>query len=618
MSSFTVVGGPDRNGTEQAVIDHAYEPDHVHAWPRDRGAWNRIRACQTCGTLLLRQFVNSSSWVVRRVERIAFIDDRTVRRRVSVDYLAPNPAVALQVGRDSRVRVLPLAIMRKKSLVNFDLIRHDEQPISLVGLRENQALTGAIVRAAALAALSANDAAAGLQDSVEDFLEAVASGDQTDLNEAYRSLHRAGHSDQLGQLRQDRWFRAVMDRLADSFILLGLDSARCTSRQIIKFAYDEPLTMRYREAGYKRLTELPNAAPHRSSAVDEDRAGSVSEERVPVYLEGEFLSPWRKAPLLARLGLTPTLIRFPVSAAELAASFHFEVEAPPEVSIVRGELIAGRPNAVPPEAGSSQENPRPNAHRTKRNEAEWIPSFDAVIGGYPTIDLHVADVPYGSLGRAQVALQATPKGWLSTAVLACLVSSATLAIAWAAHHARADVGSTLMVTFAAALVAVLARPDPHRMITRLLSSIRLLAGTSALITFAGALAFAFIPTSAAHVVLGTLALISLVPTALALLAWLTAIARLNVKPRRSPWEQRRPVDEREPVVEPDVRDHIETRDLCRGAELPYDVALKRLRFDQPAIKVASSEGCRRRFELDSRLLEQVDRRSAAHLHRMRD
>ncbi len=200
---------------------------------------------------------------------------------------------------------------------------------------------------------------------------------------------------------------------------------------MIKFAYDEPLTLRYREAGYQRIPDPTSLG-------------------TPTYQEGRFLGPLRRAPLLAHLGLTPTLIRFPLPAAELAASFHFEVQAPPEVSISRAKLIAGRPNATRPDPPDSAAPP------ARREEAEWLPSFDAVIGGYPTIDLHVTDVPYGSLSRAQVALQPTPKGWLSMAVLACSVSTATLTIAWLAHNVRSDVASTLMVTFAAALVALLA------------------------------------------------------------------------------------------------------------------------------------------------------------------
>ena len=113
---------------------------------------------------------------------------------------------------------------------------------------------------------------------------------------------------------------------------------------------------------------------------------------------------WEPAPLLAGLGLLPTLIRFPTPGAELAASFHLEITAPPEVSIVRASMLAGTPNL-------RFDNEEPNQDRSRWKE--WLhdangndrfrharvrrrPSFDSVGGGYPTVDLHVADVPFGS------------------------------------------------------------------------------------------------------------------------------------------------------------------------------------------------------------------------------
>lgn len=504
--------------------------DHVVPWPRNEQQWRALTQCDTCGLLLLRQFIESSTWVVRRVESIAFLDDRTVRRRVSLDFTSPRPSLLFESEAHDRVFLLPLAIMRRKSLVNFDLRGHDGQPMSLAGLRENQALTLAIVRAWAKATLCTD----ALDPDIGDFLEDVVYGDQTELTEAYHTL-RSSRSGQLASLRERPEFRAVIDRLAESFILIALNSAGHLGRQIIKFSYDEPLTLRYREAGYR-----PGGISVRGRAATTGEApGAI--DKAPTYEEGPYLRPWRAAPLLARLGLTPTLIRFPVPAAELAASFHFEVRAPNEVSIVRARILGGRPRAAPPARYSRRDDSdgdRDGRRVRRRHESEWLPSFDDVAGGYPTVDLHIADVPYGSLSRAQVALQANPKGWRSTAVLSSWLASATLADAWLARNARSDVGSTILVTFAAALVAVLARPDRHRMITRLLATIRLLAAVSATVTFAGALVFAFVSaTGARAAALEALFFLSLPPAVMATLAWATATARLESRARRSPWEQ---------------------------------------------------------------------------------
>ncbi len=93
--------------------------------------------------------------------------------------MPPRPGLLFESEASDRVRILPLAIIRRKSLVNFDLLGHDGHAMSLAGLRENQALTMAIVRAWAKEALSTDD----LDVQVDDFLEDVVYGDQTELTE---------------------------------------------------------------------------------------------------------------------------------------------------------------------------------------------------------------------------------------------------------------------------------------------------------------------------------------------------------------------------------------------------------------------------------------------------
>ena len=56
---------------------------------------------------------------------------------------------------------------------------------------------------------------------------------------------------QLRRLGKDSHFRAVLDRLADSFVLFGLHEGQFGERRLIKFSYDEPLTLRYVKSSYQ-------------------------------------------------------------------------------------------------------------------------------------------------------------------------------------------------------------------------------------------------------------------------------------------------------------------------------------------------------------------------------
>src|SRR3954452_9310104 len=123
--------------------DHTH---HRHDWPLRASDWEELVECRRCGLELLDQFINIADWVVRRVEGIHFLDDRTVRRRVSVDYTVPEGGVVMRIdGRDARI--LPLAMLRRQSLIKFDFTTHDGRPAPLLGLREHQALTRAVIHA---------------------------------------------------------------------------------------------------------------------------------------------------------------------------------------------------------------------------------------------------------------------------------------------------------------------------------------------------------------------------------------------------------------------------------------------------------------------------------------
>jgi hypothetical protein len=651
---------PTSQGSSTRIAGRPARDTHCeHAWPLRAEDWDGLMGCRRCGLALLRTYTEIAEWVVRRVEAIEFVDDRTVRRRVSVDYTVPREAVSLQVCDGQSVRVLPLAMMRRKSMINFDLRDQGGRSLSLLGLRENQALTLGVVRswASALLAPSASKDADGTPSSsrLDQLIDDVIAGDQSELALAW---------DEIEALELDPRFMAVLERLAGNFVLFGIESAPPGTRRIVKWCYDEPLTLLHSTSSYQGHADGP--CPGEPVADDE-------REPVTYGRTGRRQSWLEPDPLLAGLGLQPTLIRFPTPGAELAASFHFEITAPPEVSIVQASLLAGPPNlrfATDPVEDNSRwkqwskdqdARGRPRRHRLRRR-----PSFDSVGGGYPTVDLHVADVPYGSLCRAQVELQASPKGWLANASLAAVLATFLLTAGWISRPEKADLPTLVLISYAAAMVAVVVRPDPHLMVTRLLAYARMLAAASAVLTLAGALAFALLPvsennTDPANDWLLALAAASLIPSVILGFVWWLARRRLvrdraprckrtrrpvtliiggagsmrrrfagfvgrrgerSRRPGRSAsngptsWAAARRRMRTEHRTAPQIllspweqhtprthfsdeavnqRFHVDLAGHLDDAKYPYDEAVVRLGFDRPGVKVASLEGERVKF-----------------------
>jgi hypothetical protein len=576
---------------------------HEHPYPLDLVSWRDLAVCDLCGLTMLKLFITSSAWVARRVEHVNFIDDRTVRRRVSIDYVAPPDAVILCRTGGQQVRVLPLALMHRKSLVSFDLRDPDGGALPLLGLRQNQALTLAVVRAWAAATLEASKPSEVVSPEADDFLDDVIAGDQTELWRAFKRMWKAAPGSQLERLGTDQLFRAVLDRLADSFVLYGLHDGPAAERRLIKFSYDEPLTLRYTKPSYQ---------PHSS--------GEVCKEKG----ENTKLPPWGRTPLSAAMGFSPTRVKFPVPAAELAASFHFEISAPPEVSIVTAALIAGRPKPEPRQPATASplpatENGEESAKMKERERRR--PSFDSIHGGYPTVDLHVADVPYGSRSRAQVDVGASVGGWFATAVFASWLASGVLLFAYMAKL-ELSAGSTLLMSFAAGLAALLVHRDPHRLVTRLLSKVRLLATLAALLALvAAAVMTASHNRDSAHVWLLALFIASLVPTVLVSASWLFALGRsVRDSPKESPWEHHRPrrskLESEDPECSLQREDEARHETLSRkmdDSDYPYDLAHHKLGFDRPAIPVASCEGERQVYLWDMMFANAFHNRLDTHL-----
>ncbi len=619
----------------------------AHAWPTTPAGWAALDDCPRCGLAMLNLFSRSATWVRRRVEHVAFLDDRTVRRRMSVDYVSPSAdeAVSFERADGAVVRVLPLTMMRRKSLVKFDLRDEHGTPLPLLGLREAQALTLAVMRAWASAALLGDRPGPlpALPASVSGFVRDIVAGDQQELHGAYARFDAARTAEEpadegaalLRRLARDPVFKSLVDRFAGGFLLFTLDMSPPGARRIVKFAYDEPLTLRHSTSSYQG---------HAQGRFPGRPAPRRDPEPLTYGRGGRRLPWWYWRPLTAALGWRPTVIRFPVPAAELAASYHLEVTAPPEVSVIEASMLAGRPNLTLSPSNDPDEDRA--AWQALEDEdpddrVRWRrrPSFDTVTGGYPTVDLHIADVPFGSLSRAQVKLQADTKGWLATAVVTTWLTTGILGFLAATSPLDGELGSTVLLTFAGAVAALLARRDPHGMTTRLLSGVRNWATLPAVLMLAAVLALIGLTDERAERALQIVGALSVLPAIVVTMTWLRSrhalrgralIRRLRNKTwartsgarladrepellRLSPWEQHPPGDR--PDAGASSSFHVELATELTDSDFPFDAAVHELGFDAAAIKVASAEGGRSEFvwndafqaEYDARLRRALER-----------
>jgi hypothetical protein len=529
-------------------------PKHEHHFPVNTAAGQYYNTgCPQCGVRLLHLWLNSRDWVRRRTESVEFIDDRTVRRRVTVDFLMPPSAPALFF--DNRLQtIVPIVLLKKKSLTNFDLRDEGGNALSLLELRQQQALTVALLTGVVMS-IDGQTPAVPIGGRVQSLLNRLVFGDPTEVYNAMSLLKSRG---EFEALRSDWLFLMTCERLEDNWIMfLQLPPSNVT-RRIVKFAYDEPLDLHFQPgtSGLRRHKDEPR------------------DLSPPAYVP-QVSAGWERPSILkAELGLDPIRIRFPISSADSAQSFHLEVTAPPGTIICSGQALTSRPDQSNPEF-----------------PIEFV--SDCVSGVYPTVDLHLVDVPNGSFAEAQVELRAQSSGWLWSMTIACWVNTVllfTLAITELVRKVTAgpETDVTLLIVFVTFASAVLMQQDAHPMLGRLLRRARAAGGISTVAALVGAGLVAL--TSGRNPWLFLPAAVSLGPALLLSLATRRSLPRETARreANRSRW---------------DFTNFSSVKDGSRRSptptsgsrEPPIDTNLfQTLSLDKPAIRVATSEGVRER------------------------
>jgi hypothetical protein len=535
--------------------------------------------CGECGIRLTWAIKEWANWVVRRVEKVRFRDDRSVNRQSSVDFVVRDDAPVFKAGDGREFWLVPVSIMRRKTLVNFDLRDEAHDSLPLPGLRLTQYLDESILRAAALSdleALQPPDPGANppipvpsLTTKTAEFIHRVIAGEVGAVRDCIKVYDQGGDTEQISELKKNPGlFDALFRRLSYHFVLysfveIGEDRRR---HRIIHMSIDEPLTFCYRHPG------LPWPAE------GADQLGGTPPDVVS-YRRGDPVR-WRNPDRLGEaLGYLPTRIRFPVPAAENAASFHFEVEAPPGVDIVEASMLAGRPQLQP------KTDEAAGQVLSEKEKAERRVSFDRVKLCLPTIGLHVAAVPDGSSSRAQIYLQVAVRGWYATMVVSCWVTFALLAAIWANLGASRRLSTSDLVALLASVVAAVAtlitQHEFDGVAGRLLGLPRILAGVEALLLVIAASVILFVAPykGTGHwpwpvpIVAGVLCIAGGLISLSITLSWVLAYRRQGQAAVTSPWEMGSESELGTPPEPP--------KDFWEGAS--------RFEYTRPAVRVDSAE-----------------------------
>jgi hypothetical protein len=191
------------------------------------------------GAELLALLRDWPAWTHRRVEHVTFLEEDFVRRRISVDLTVSARAPRGWEGAGGPdARLLPLGLLRKGRLAQFDLRQEGGEAVPLLTSAQNGPVATEVLAAAAELVTGAGSAPDGLRAS----LRTIATDDVGAAVEAWRALGVSGDEadperDWRETLAADGWFMELALNLARNFLVLACVPASAGQRRVLKLAY---------------------------------------------------------------------------------------------------------------------------------------------------------------------------------------------------------------------------------------------------------------------------------------------------------------------------------------------------------------------------------------------
>jgi hypothetical protein len=366
-------------------------------------------------------------WVERRVESVTFLDDTTVKRRVSVDFAVPEfwvSALPQNSGEPPTFR-LPLALLRKQGLIGFDLRDEAGEALPLLTREENSSIAQATLLqvARAIGEDPPTPMRGAVPKPIRDELKLITSGPAESALIVWSALERSkefpDEEPESAECREwrrlltndDKFVRLARD-FAEGFPLIVPVTCELGTRRILKYSYQ---------------TAVP---PRRPSSRRRQLARSVG---------------WR-----ARTEQVDT------PSIGQGGCFHLEVQAPEGLQITRGLLSPAKP--VKPTV--------------------WQKALPDVIKlGSERVHLHIAALGHAG-GTAWVNFRARPAVISRAGFATGMLTTVALTIAALAHsvlQSNIEPAVALLLLVPTALSIYVARPQEPIVTTGLLLGQRMLA-----------------------------------------------------------------------------------------------------------------------------------------------
>ena len=174
-------------------------------------------------------------WINRRVERIELVDDETIRRQVSVDFTLPA-----WLADEGATVYVPVAVLRKQALTNFDVWQEDAQTLPVLNTARNGSISAWALKDLARRGAAAQHQTIREQERLDELLAKVAN----ERTPVARQARGEVLKDFSALMASGTPLGTISEVLADGFQLLVPVEMHANTTRVIKFRYDETIAWR--------------------------------------------------------------------------------------------------------------------------------------------------------------------------------------------------------------------------------------------------------------------------------------------------------------------------------------------------------------------------------------
>ena len=219
--------------------------------------------CLEVGRRLLLAELQFNEWTLRRVEKVILDRDRSLSRDITVDFCIRPDAPTFRTSDGRRLRLVPLSMMRRRTLVNLSIRSESRDTVPMPGIRFTQQLDESIL----LAAIAAHHPEIAATRNCRTWVHRAISGTLDEVLAAYWAfdgkIDLRPETSFLEELRRDELITCTVNRFRTAFTLYVLmdddndDRHRRPSHRLLRIAFEEPINWRYQVSS---LREEPHGS----------------------------------------------------------------------------------------------------------------------------------------------------------------------------------------------------------------------------------------------------------------------------------------------------------------------------------------------------------------------